>query len=276
MITSFRTNVMQVWHEDSPGMRVFVRRNWLMRLLRNKHFAGVGERHLKPEDMGDVEILALQLALVFHGLYEQYAPRFGYNTQKETRVFDPRSPNGLLMKKVALEILTGGFKLSDEETAGESASTIVSRLNLMPILIYQTADLSQPVTDEPPQATLSMQVVECAEDASFILTMNDGQQVCIQIEPNNYSFSPSEMSRIGRELSDYLNAQLFVLKMPLRVFWAEYSWTEETEHLGTLLQKSKMSIPRSVWENTLAHPAYAVSASVMRPEKKSGELHLGE
>lgn len=39
----------------------------------------------------------LDLARRFHEEYERLAPRFGYETRPETRVFDPTSPNGKLM-----------------------------------------------------------------------------------------------------------------------------------------------------------------------------------
>ena len=35
-----------VWHDDSPGIRVGVRRNNLARLWRSPEFTEVGERHL--------------------------------------------------------------------------------------------------------------------------------------------------------------------------------------------------------------------------------------
>lgn len=34
----------QVWHQDSPGMKVWVVRGWWGRLLRNKDFASIGEK----------------------------------------------------------------------------------------------------------------------------------------------------------------------------------------------------------------------------------------
>ena len=42
----FSTKTVKVWHQDSPGMRVMVRRNWWQRLIYPKHFSGVGEKHL--------------------------------------------------------------------------------------------------------------------------------------------------------------------------------------------------------------------------------------
>lgn len=42
----FKTVELVVWHQDSPGMRVRVRRNWLQRLIYPRGFSGVGEKHL--------------------------------------------------------------------------------------------------------------------------------------------------------------------------------------------------------------------------------------
>lgn len=46
----------------------------------------------------------LRLARVFHDTYERLAPEFGYETRKETRAFDPDSPNGRLMLAVVAEV----------------------------------------------------------------------------------------------------------------------------------------------------------------------------
>lgn len=47
----------------------------------------------------------LELATLFHETYERLAPDFGYETRRETRQFDPDSPNGKLMIAVCKEIL---------------------------------------------------------------------------------------------------------------------------------------------------------------------------
>ncbi len=44
------------------------------------------------------------LARRFHEIYERRAPEFGYETRKETRAFDPTTPNGRLMIAVCTEI----------------------------------------------------------------------------------------------------------------------------------------------------------------------------
>lgn len=48
---------------------------------------------------------ALNLAIEFHETYERLAPSFGYETRKETRAFDPSTPNGRLMVAVCGELL---------------------------------------------------------------------------------------------------------------------------------------------------------------------------
>lgn len=44
------------------------------------------------------------LARKFHEIYERLAPQFGYETRKETRQFDPTTPNGKLMIAVCAEL----------------------------------------------------------------------------------------------------------------------------------------------------------------------------
>lgn len=44
------------------------------------------------------------LARQFHEVYERLAPEHGYETRKETRVFDPSSANGKLMVAVIAEL----------------------------------------------------------------------------------------------------------------------------------------------------------------------------
>jgi hypothetical protein len=47
----------------------------------------------------------LDLAILFHEIYERLAPSFGYETRTDTRTFDPESKNGRLMVAVCGEIL---------------------------------------------------------------------------------------------------------------------------------------------------------------------------
>lgn len=48
---------------------------------------------------------AEKLARVFHETYEKLAPKFGYETRKDTREFDIESKNGKLMLAVCSEII---------------------------------------------------------------------------------------------------------------------------------------------------------------------------
>jgi hypothetical protein len=47
----------------------------------------------------------LELAILFHNTYLRLAPSKGHDARKETRIFDPESPNGKLMVAVCTEIL---------------------------------------------------------------------------------------------------------------------------------------------------------------------------
>lgn len=46
----------------------------------------------------------LEIATLFHDTYERLAPNYGYETRKDTRQFDPTTPNGKLMVAVAGEV----------------------------------------------------------------------------------------------------------------------------------------------------------------------------
>jgi len=69
---------------------------------------------------------ALSLAIQFHHAYERMAPNLGYDTRKETRVFDPESPNGKLMISVIKEVMLP--LLDTERTARLEAEREVERL----------------------------------------------------------------------------------------------------------------------------------------------------
>lgn len=49
---------------------------------------------------------ALELAELFHEIYERRAPEFGYETRTETRVFNQDTENGQLMIAVCDEIIS--------------------------------------------------------------------------------------------------------------------------------------------------------------------------
>jgi len=47
---------------------------------------------------------AIKLAILFHELYEKYAPDYGYETKEGTKIFNASTPNGKLMIRVCREI----------------------------------------------------------------------------------------------------------------------------------------------------------------------------
>ena len=57
----------------------------------------------------------INYAKQFHDLYEKYAPDFGYETRKDTKQFDPETPNGRLMTKVCNEVISQALAERDEE-----------------------------------------------------------------------------------------------------------------------------------------------------------------
>ncbi len=46
----------------------------------------------------------IRLAILFHELYEKYAPEYGYETNQATKIFQANTPNGKLMIRVCREI----------------------------------------------------------------------------------------------------------------------------------------------------------------------------
>jgi hypothetical protein len=74
------------------------------------------------------DLRALELAQKFHEAYERLAPSFGYETRKETRLFDPDLANGRLMVAVCREILAGESLLTRAE-ADEAGMVMVQRID---------------------------------------------------------------------------------------------------------------------------------------------------
>ena len=42
----------------------------------------------------------LEMTILFHDTYEKLAPKYGYETRKDTKEFNPNTPNGMLMIEV--------------------------------------------------------------------------------------------------------------------------------------------------------------------------------
>jgi len=62
---------------------------------------------------------AYKWAREFHDLYEETAPMFGYETRKETKEFDPTSPNGRLMAYVCFNLIQQAIAEERERVVGE-------------------------------------------------------------------------------------------------------------------------------------------------------------
>lgn len=59
---------------------------------------------LQDDDLQD-DGERFKIARDFHDTYERLAPQFGYETRKDTKQFDPNSPNGKLMQAVCKEVV---------------------------------------------------------------------------------------------------------------------------------------------------------------------------
>lgn len=87
---------------------------------------------------------ARQLAEMFHERYKRFAPQFGYETRKETRAFDPTTPNGRLMIAVCDEILTW---FDRQDTADLNAELETERMRLAGCGVAALADTPKTVAE---------------------------------------------------------------------------------------------------------------------------------
>ena len=254
-----RSKILCVYHHDSPGMRVYVRRNWIQRLYRNASFSAVGERHLHGQELWPLLADAEELAKTFHALYERNAPVFGYTTRPSTRFFNSLSPNGRLMIRVCRDLISGEFRLNPVATQEEAldAAGIIGGLKLLTIEV----GIGQTPDEAPVRITL--QVVDVPDRRTFTLKTNTEELVFVRADDNPYELTPSETNRIARELAEYLNAQLFGLKSPIRVTMVEFSWNEAE---GDIEHVSRLKVEPSVWEKTLSDPRMTQTTMIVRPE----------
>lgn len=257
-----KTKVVCVWHHDSPGLRVYVKRGWLRRfvyrLLYDEEFSRAGEKFLCPKNDPEIQAQSLEMAKIFHYLYEKHAVEYGYTTRPTTRIFSPFTPNAQLMMRVCQEILTGGYRLNPTTmTTNTSAAQIVAELKLLAVEVGISA------TDPNQTAErLELTVVDEPDSRSFTLNSNNGEEIYVSVEDSEYQLNPPELNRIARELAEYLNAQLFALKQPIRIVSVEYTWEEE----NGVKNITRLLISVSVWENTLTDPRATQTSLIIRPE----------
>lgn len=57
------------------------------------------------EQITEEEFSPMALARFMHSEYERLAPNFGYETRKDTKDFDPTTPNGKLVTAVMAELI---------------------------------------------------------------------------------------------------------------------------------------------------------------------------
>ena len=106
------TKVIQVYHQDSPGERVYVRRGWLKRLLYSRRFSMIGEHHLSEQELVPTRRQATALALRFRMLYQKS------NTSLTDGLrLDPLESVRLI--SVCMNLITGGYELESSEEEWE-------------------------------------------------------------------------------------------------------------------------------------------------------------
>ena len=76
------------------------------------------------------KIDGLELAVLFHVIYERKSAEFNYITRVDTRVFDPESPNGKLMMATCEEILSDDIlpKIESLETSRDAWKKLAEEL----------------------------------------------------------------------------------------------------------------------------------------------------
>jgi len=77
------------------------------------------EKRLSIEEIEKAYPEAYKWARKFHDLYEETAPMFGYKTRKETKEFDPKSPNGRLMAYVCFNLIHQALAEERARVVGE-------------------------------------------------------------------------------------------------------------------------------------------------------------
>jgi len=73
-----------------------------------------------------------KLASIFHDTYEALAPAYGYETRKETRDFDPKSPNGKLMIAVCEFIIKTEIDTLITQTHQQTIAEVVRIAESLP------------------------------------------------------------------------------------------------------------------------------------------------
>lgn len=144
---------------------------------------------------------ALQLAVFFHDTYERLAPSFGYETRKETRKFDPTTPNGKLMIAVCSASLASNAirEITSEDPTAFALSIardirryferpLIAKGGSEPLLIYIMPTL---------KASVAAKEAECA---AAYLQLDDIRSGKVIVAPRNSQHAVSMMAAAQRFL----------------------------------------------------------------------------
>lgn len=138
----------------------------------------VGATHLPPtnEATPTPRTEALEIATLFHDTYERLAPSFGYETRKDTKKFDPETPNGRLMIAVCSRVTAD---LAQRLAEAERLANQVSQQNLDLITERNTA-LSQLASVEKEQETLRVVLAEASNDIRALTAQRDAALAAVE------------------------------------------------------------------------------------------------
>ena len=103
-----------------------------------------------------------EIAILFHETYERLAPQFGYETRKETRAFDPVTPNGRLMIAVCGQVANAIVHVAVVEEREASALEAEQYANNYPLDVFI----------EPPPGKHGQTVAACSARAARTTSKN--------------------------------------------------------------------------------------------------------
>ena len=137
-------------------------------------------------------------------------------------------------------------------------SEIIRGLRLLPIRVTRASG-----PDVPDETVTDLQMDWCDNEtgASFSLTFSNGTTAFVKIV-DSIDVTPPEMSHLLYELSDFINAQLFVQKHELRLLGTEHWWIENAAL--QIQHRSRQSISTSVWEKLLTDSSYQPLSTITR------------
>jgi hypothetical protein len=149
---------------------------------------------------------------------------------------------------------------------GDMERAVIRGLRLLPVHVTHTPPPDDRTVTEPTVTELKMYWMEEEPGSSFSLTFSNGQVVFLKIEDNTFDIKPQEMSHILYDLGHFVNAQLFVQNLALRLVGTEHWWTERGPL--ELLPRSRQTIFPSVLEQLLQDVEYQPHTGITRPPVK--------